>query len=87
MNHSFVQDITGNRKQVFAYYNGGCAYANACDISAESLDIIAIVDLLLVGDDPKEQFVLWLHGCLKDEPRIGLALAEGFCNTWGFQFG
>jgi hypothetical protein len=26
--------------------------------------------------------VLWLHGCLGVEPRIGLALAEGLCDIW-----
>jgi len=30
----------------------GCAYANRCDVSAEGLDMLALVDLLLVGDDP-----------------------------------
>jgi len=44
--------IAGNRKQVFVYYNGGCVYANGCDVSAEGLDMLAFVDLLLVGDDP-----------------------------------
>jgi hypothetical protein len=34
------------------YYNGGCAYANRCDVSAEGLDMLALVDLVLVGDDP-----------------------------------
>jgi hypothetical protein len=34
------------------YYNEGCAYANGCDVSAEGLDILAMVDLLLVGGDP-----------------------------------
>jgi hypothetical protein len=31
------------------YYNEGC------DVSAEGLDILALVDLLLVGDDPNWQ--------------------------------
>jgi len=44
--------IAGNRKQVFVYYNGGCAYANGCDVSAEGLDMISLVDMLLLGDDP-----------------------------------
>jgi hypothetical protein len=39
--------IAGNGKRVFVYYNGGCAYANGCDVSAEGLDTLA-----LVGDDP-----------------------------------
>jgi len=38
----------GNR----SLYNGGCADANGCDVSAESLDILALMDLLLVGDEP-----------------------------------
>jgi hypothetical protein len=45
--------------------------------------MLALVDLLLVGDDPNCQFVLWLDGCLGVEPRIGFALAEGLCDTWG----
>jgi len=45
--------------------------------------MLALVDLILVGDDPHKQFVLWLDGCLRVEPRIGLALAEGLCDTWG----
>jgi hypothetical protein len=44
--------FAGNGKQVFVYNNGGCAYANRCDVSAEGLDMLAVVDLLLVGDDP-----------------------------------
>jgi hypothetical protein len=43
--------IAGNEKQIFLYYNGGCAYANGCDVSAECLDVLKLVDLLLVGDD------------------------------------
>jgi hypothetical protein len=34
------------------YYNGRCAYANWCDIPADGLDVLVLVDLLLVGDDP-----------------------------------
>jgi hypothetical protein len=58
-----------------------------CHVSAEGLDVLALVDLLLVGDYPKQQFVLWLDGCLGVEPRIGLSLAEGLCDTWGHHFG
>jgi len=47
------------------------------DVSAESLDVLAPVDLLLVGDDPNHLFVLWFDGYLRFEPRSGLALAEG----------
>jgi len=34
------------------YHKGGCAYANGCDVSAEGHYMLAVVDLLLVGDDP-----------------------------------
>jgi len=44
--------LTGNREQVFVCHNGGCAYANGCDVSAGGLDMLELVDLLLVGDDP-----------------------------------
>jgi hypothetical protein len=44
--------IAGNRKQIFVYYNEGCAYTKGCVVSAEGLDMLALVDLLLVGDDP-----------------------------------
>jgi hypothetical protein len=45
--------------------------------------MLALVDLLLVGGDPNQLFVLWLDGCLRDEPRIGLALAEGLRDICG----
>jgi hypothetical protein len=38
--------------EVFVYYNRGCAYTNGCDVLAEGLDLLALVDLLLVADDP-----------------------------------
>jgi hypothetical protein len=44
--------IARNGKRVFVYYNVGCAYANRCDVSVEGLDMLPLVDLLLVGDDP-----------------------------------
>jgi hypothetical protein len=75
--------IAGNDKQVFVYHNGGYAYGNVSDVSAESLDMLALVYLLLVGDDPNHLFVLWFDGCLGVEPRSGLALAEGLCEIWG----
>jgi hypothetical protein len=34
------------------HHNGECANANGCDVSVEGLDMLALVDLLLVGDDP-----------------------------------
>jgi len=68
---------------VFVYCNEGCAYATVCDVSAEDLDMLALVDLLRVGDDPNYQFVLRLDGCLGVEPRIGIALAEGLCDICG----
>jgi hypothetical protein len=47
--------IAGNWKRIFVYYNDGCAYANECDVSAEGLDMVAVVDLLLVRNDPNQQ--------------------------------
>jgi len=44
--------------------------------------MLALVDLLLVVDNPNYLF-LWLDGCLGVEPRVGLTLAEGLCYTWG----
>jgi hypothetical protein len=35
------------------YYNGGHASANACDMSAEDLDVLAVVDFMMVGNDPE----------------------------------
>jgi hypothetical protein len=55
-------------------------YADGCDVLVEGLDMLALVDLLMVGDDPNYLFVLWLDGCLRVEPRIGLPLAEGLCD-------
>jgi hypothetical protein len=52
LNHSCIQDTAGNGQQAFVYYNRGCAYANGCYVSAEGLDMLALVELLLVGDDP-----------------------------------
>jgi hypothetical protein len=33
-------------------YNGECAFTNGCDVWAEGLDMLALVDLLLVVVDP-----------------------------------
>jgi len=43
--------------------------------------MLALVDVLLVRDDPNQLFVLRLKGWLGVELRIGLALAEGRCDT------
>jgi len=37
--------ISKNRKRVLVYHNGG-------DVSAEGVDMLALMDLLLMGDDP-----------------------------------
>jgi hypothetical protein len=42
----------GNGKRVFVSYNGGFAYVNGCDVSTDDLDMLALVDLLLVENDP-----------------------------------
>jgi hypothetical protein len=61
------------------YYNEGCADVNGCDVSAEGLDMLALVALLLVGDDLSLSLVGRM--CLGVEPSIGFALAEGLCDT------
>jgi hypothetical protein len=83
LNHSCVQDA------LLEMGNVGWACANGCDISAEGLDMLAVVDLILVGGGGWYQLaiVLWLDDCLGVEPRIRLALAEGLCDTWGDHFG
>jgi hypothetical protein len=82
--------IAGNRKQVFVYHNGGCAYANGCDVStAEGLDMLALVGLLLGGGGARmipfgwkdvwvlnpELGLLWLKACaISPQPQKSVKL-------------
>jgi hypothetical protein len=53
------------------YCHKGYAYANVCDVSAEGLDMLALVDLFLVGDDPNLQFSYCSIGVYDLNPELG----------------
>jgi hypothetical protein len=44
--------------------------------------MLALVDLLLVGDDPNQQILLWLDGRLGVESRNGFDLAADLDKIW-----
>jgi hypothetical protein len=55
--------IAGNGKQCLINYNWGCAYANGMFAVVGDPDMFKLGLLLLVGDDPIGQLVLYEKNC------------------------